>query len=70
MDVLRCLLRGMSTKLICRELGLQEGTVKSHMQAVFNALQVRTRTQAIVAASERGIRLGDLSRDPPRGKFG
>jgi len=59
MDVLRCLLRGMSTKLICRELNLQESTVKSHLQAVFNGLNVRTRTQAIVVASQRGVQLGD-----------
>jgi DNA-binding NarL/FixJ family response regulator len=59
MDVLRCLLRGMSTKLICRELNLQEGTVKSHVQAVFQALNVRTRTQAVVVASQRGVQLGD-----------
>ena len=59
MDVLRCLLRGMSTKLMCRELKLQEGTVKSHVQAVFNALNVRTRTQAVLVASQRGVQLGD-----------
>jgi DNA-binding NarL/FixJ family response regulator len=63
MDVLRCLLRGMSTKLMCRELKLQEGTVKSHVQAVFNALNVRTRTQAVLVASQRGVQLGD--RHPP-----
>ena len=63
MDVLRCLLRGMSTKLICRELKLQEGTVKSHVQAVFHALNVRTRTQAVVVASRRGVQLGE--RHPP-----
>ena len=62
MDVLRCLLRGMSTKLICRELNLHEGTVKSHVQAVFHALNVRTRTQAVVVASQRGVQLGDRFR--------
>jgi len=59
MDVLRCLLRGMSTKLMCRELKLQEGTVKTHIQAVFSALNVRTRTQAILVASQRGVQLGE-----------
>jgi DNA-binding NarL/FixJ family response regulator len=59
MDVLRCLLKGMSTKLICRELNLQESTVKNHMQAVFAALHVRTRTQAVVVASQHGVQLGD-----------
>ena len=64
MDVLRCLLCGMSTKLICRELKMQEGTVKTHLQAVFNALNVRTRTQAIVAASQRGVQLGERNVPP------
>jgi DNA-binding NarL/FixJ family response regulator len=64
MDVLRCLLRGMSTKLMCRELKLQEGTVKSHVQAVFNALKVRTRTQAVLVASQRGVQLGDRQPRP------
>ena len=63
MDVLRCLLRGMSTKLMRRELKLQEGTIKSHVQAVFHALNVRTRTQAVVVASQRGVQLGE--RYPP-----
>jgi DNA-binding NarL/FixJ family response regulator len=66
MDVLRCLLRGMSTKLMCRELKLQEGTVKSHVQAVFNALNVRTRTQAVLVASQRGVQLGDRHPPPTR----
>jgi DNA-binding NarL/FixJ family response regulator len=66
MDVLRCLLRGMPTKVICHDLGLQEGTVKSHIQAIFNALQVRTRTQAIIAASQRGVQLGGASQAPQR----
>jgi DNA-binding NarL/FixJ family response regulator len=66
MDVLRCLLRGMSTKLMCRELKLQEGTVKSHVQAVFNALNVRTRTQAVLVASQRGVQLGDRHPPPDR----
>ena len=70
MDVLRCLLRGMSTKLICRELKLQETTVKTHMRTIFDTLNVHTRTQAIVAASQRGVQLGAISRDPLPGKFG
>jgi DNA-binding NarL/FixJ family response regulator len=69
MDVLRCLLRGMSTKLMCRELKLQEGTVKSHVQAVFNALKVRTRTQAVLVASQRGVQLGDRHPPPDRGDW-
>jgi two-component system, NarL family, nitrate/nitrite response regulator NarL len=49
-DVLRLLAQGMSNKLIARELGITEGTVKVHLLAVFRALDVRNRTAAVVAA--------------------
>jgi DNA-binding NarL/FixJ family response regulator len=58
MDVLACLLRGMSNKQICRELGLAEGTVKSHTVAVFRALNVGSRAQAVIEASRRGFPVG------------
>ncbi len=58
MDVLGCLLRGMSTKQICRELGLSEGTVKSHTVAIFRALKVTSRAQAVIEASRRGVSIG------------
>ncbi|TKD29913.1 response regulator transcription factor [Azotobacter chroococcum] len=55
-DVLRLLLLGKPNKLISRELGISEGTVKIHLAAIFRALKVRNRTEAVVAA--RG--LGEL----------
>lgn len=60
MEVLYLLLQGKSTKLICRELKLAEGTVKHHTIAVLRALNVTTRTQAVIAASQMGIRFSDL----------
>jgi len=57
-DVLGCLLRGMSTKHICRELGLSEGTVKSHTVAIFRALNVTSRAQVVIEASRRGVTIG------------
>jgi DNA-binding NarL/FixJ family response regulator len=57
-DVLACLLRGMSNKHICRELGLAEGTVKSHTVAIFRALDVSSRAQAVIEASRRGFPVG------------
>lgn len=55
-DVLRLLLAGKSNKLICRELDMAEGTVKNHLGAIFRALNVTTRVEAIVAAGKLGIR--------------
>lgn len=57
-DVLSCLLRGMSNKQICRELGLAEGTVKNHAIAIFRALNVSSRAQAVIEASRRGLPVG------------
>lgn len=54
-DVLRLLVKGRSNKLICRELDLAEGTVKTHMTAVLRALHVTNRTQAIIAIAKSGI---------------
>jgi len=58
LDVLACLLRGMSNKQICRELALAEGTVKNHAIAVFRALNVSSRAQAVIEASRRGLPVG------------
>lgn len=55
-DVLALLLAGASNKVICRELNLAESTVKNHVAAVFKALDVTTRVQAVLAASKLGIR--------------
>lgn len=50
-EVLYLVLQGRSNKLICRELNLSEGTVKTHLTAVLRALNVTTRTEAVVAAN-------------------
>jgi DNA-binding NarL/FixJ family response regulator len=54
-DVLRALLRGEPNKLIARELGLTEGTVKIHIAAILRGLQARNRTEAVVRARELGF---------------
>src|SRR4030095_12386182 len=51
-DVLALLLRGMSNKLIARELNLSVETVKDHVAAVLRALGVNSRTQAVLAVSQ------------------
>jgi DNA-binding NarL/FixJ family response regulator len=54
-DVLRRLAKGLPNKLIARELGLTEGTVKVHLLAIFRALGVRNRTEAVLAAQKRRL---------------
>jgi DNA-binding NarL/FixJ family response regulator len=54
-DVLQRLLRGWPNKLIARELGLTEGTVKIHIAAILRALRARNRTEAVVRARELGL---------------
>lgn len=59
-DILRLLAEGKSNKLICRELGIAESTVKTHLAMIFRKLDASSRTQAVVAAARLGLCL-----DPP-----
>jgi DNA-binding NarL/FixJ family response regulator len=56
-QVLALMAQGNSNKLICRELGLAEATVKIHVTAILRALKVTSRAQAIVAVNRLGLRL-------------
>ena len=49
-DVLRLLSQGKPNKLIARDLGISEGTVKIHLAAIFRALNVRNRVEAVVSS--------------------
>lgn len=57
-DVYRAAARGLPNKLIARELGIAEATVKTHLAAVYTVLGVRNRTEAAYHASREGIRVG------------
>ncbi|MDP2870143.1 response regulator transcription factor [Methyloversatilis sp.] len=57
-EVLTLMVQGMPNKEICRELNLAEGTVKVHITAILKALGATNRTQAVVAASRIGLKLG------------
>ncbi len=54
-EILRLILRGLPNKLICRELGLAEGTVKVHVSAALRVLGVRTRAEAVTVVSRLGL---------------
>ncbi len=54
-EVLRLLAGGKSNKEIGGSLFISEATVKSHMKSIFAKLSVLSRTEAIAAASRRGL---------------
>jgi DNA-binding NarL/FixJ family response regulator len=56
-DVLRAALRGSSNKLIARELGISDGTVKTHLRAIYQELGTRNRTEAVYMAAQQGVRI-------------
>jgi RNA polymerase sigma factor (sigma-70 family) len=44
--ILAC--QGLSNKMIGRQLGVTEGTVKIHLYAIYKKLEVRSRTDLLV----------------------
>jgi DNA-binding NarL/FixJ family response regulator len=67
LQVLVLMVQGKPNKLICRELGLAESTVKIHVTAILKALHVTSRTQAVIAVGRMGIKLdGIVQALPPR----
>lgn len=56
-EVLGLMVSGRSNRDIAGLLGLSEGTVKIHLTAIFKALGVSSRTQAMVVVARRGIKL-------------
>jgi DNA-binding NarL/FixJ family response regulator len=55
-EVLELLLAGKSNKVICRELGMAEGTVKNHVAVILKALDATNRVEAVVAAAKLGLK--------------
>jgi len=55
------MMQGKNNKGICRMLNLAEPTVKNHVSAILKALKVTNRTEAVIAASELGWKLPDVS---------
>jgi DNA-binding NarL/FixJ family response regulator len=48
-------IQGQPNKVIASDLGLAEGTVKTHLSAAFRTLGVRNRTEAVYAAAKLGL---------------
>jgi DNA-binding NarL/FixJ family response regulator len=55
LQILELIVKGLSNKQIADKLGITEGTVKWHVNAILGRLNVSDRTQAAVAALNRGI---------------
>lgn len=54
-EVLDLLAKGLSNKVIARELGCAENTVRGHVQAILSFFNVTSRTEAAYAAKCKGI---------------
>lgn len=54
-EVLRLAALGLANKVIATRLGIELGTVKCHMKAIMEKLQVCNRTEAVVIANQRGL---------------
>jgi DNA-binding NarL/FixJ family response regulator len=61
-EVLTCVAGGLPNKLIARDLGISEKTVKAHLTSIFQQIGVTDRTQAALWAKEH--RLGGEERAP------
>ena len=56
-DVLSLLADGLGNKQIAARLGISTNTVKTHLELLFDKLDVSTRTEAVTAAARMGLLL-------------
>jgi DNA-binding NarL/FixJ family response regulator len=55
MDILNLIVLGKTNKDIAREFDISPATVQSHLNAIFRALAVKNRTQAVHVAGRMGL---------------
>ncbi len=55
-EILSLLAEGQSNKVIARNLGISDGTVKLHVKSILRKLGIHSRVEAAVIAVEEGLR--------------
>jgi two-component system nitrate/nitrite response regulator NarL len=55
-EILELLADGQSNKLIAKNLGISDGTVKLHVKSILRKLEIHSRVEAAVIAVEHGLR--------------
>ncbi|HEX2742235.1 MAG TPA: response regulator transcription factor [Rubrobacter sp.] len=55
LEVIKALAQGKSNKVIARDLGISEKTVRNHASNIYKKLHIFDRTQAVIYAVRRGL---------------
>ena len=55
-EILELLAEGQSNKLIAKNLGITDGTVKLHVKSILSKLEIHSRVEAAVIAVEHGLK--------------
>ena len=55
LEIVRMTTSGLQTKTIVERLNISEGTVKTHLHAIYKKLQVRSRADLILYCKNKGI---------------
>lgn len=63
-EILLLLAEGQSNKVIARNLGISDGTVKLHVKSILRKLGVHSRVEAAVMAVEQGLRTTRSNHEP------
>jgi DNA-binding NarL/FixJ family response regulator len=64
-EILHLVRLGMANKRISRILGISEGTVRKHLENVFERLDVQSRTAAVAVAFGETAAMGSAEREAP-----
>jgi len=62
-EILALLAEGQSNKVIARNLGISDGTVKLHVKSILRKLGIHSRVEAAVIAVEQGLRTTNRNTD-------